>query len=213
MSVVRGFLAVVLGAVCLIGTVGNMVVSWRLVVRKREEETRTPSILPLVAGVSGALAVLLWPYRALLPFVWVPLLLDPGTLPYVVFGTVAMLREQWTAQSETYLEAFRSVDAEGTTINLTLYPKGRFVAVKAIPPRTRISTGGRWRSAEEMLLLELGGVEIAFKAVPESSRKDKRVGDVRSEYTWESSSSPTILDGITLTRHEAERLAPHRDYS
>jgi len=60
----------------------NAGVFWRRHIRKRN----APSLLPLLGGVSGSIGLCLLPVLAVHPWWWLPLLLDWGCVPGIVFS-------------------------------------------------------------------------------------------------------------------------------
>ncbi len=47
------------------------------------------SLVPLVGGVFGSLALVAWPMERLWHWFWVPLVVDPGTLPMVLWAALS----------------------------------------------------------------------------------------------------------------------------
>ena len=55
--------------------------------------SRKGSLVPLVGGVSGALAILLWPAPVVHVWFWVPLVIDLGSLP-ILFMLLVWLKRR-----------------------------------------------------------------------------------------------------------------------
>jgi ADP-ribosylglycohydrolase len=55
---------------------------------RKPDETHTPSMVPFVPGIAGAIALAIAPNEAVRPFFWVPLLLDLGSGGYLLLVAV-----------------------------------------------------------------------------------------------------------------------------
>jgi len=88
----RWVLTIVLSLLWLAIAVTNASLEWREWVRK---EDRVPSIIPVVGGFFAWLAATVCPWDS--PLVgllfWLALILDVGSLPYLVLGLVVLLGE------------------------------------------------------------------------------------------------------------------------
>jgi hypothetical protein len=74
--------SILLGLLSIFTIVGNYAIAL----------TRRGSLLPLVGGISGALAILLWPAPGARMWFWVPLLVDLGSLPILSMTLVRLIR-------------------------------------------------------------------------------------------------------------------------
>ena len=54
----------------------------------RKSGRRLPSVVPLVGGLSGAVALVLCPVRSVPRYAWLPLVLDVGCLPSLILFVV-----------------------------------------------------------------------------------------------------------------------------
>lgn len=92
MIAARWVLTIVLSLLWLIIAVTNAALTWREWVRK---EDRVPSIIPVVGGFVAWLAATVCPWDSPLVWLlfWLAVILDVGSLPYLVMGLVAVLLE------------------------------------------------------------------------------------------------------------------------
>jgi len=75
-----------------VGAVFNGLVGWRVWIR---DESDGPSVAPFLFGLIGIGAVLVAPFGELsdrLPWLWLPLLLDYGSGPYLLLILIYLLR-------------------------------------------------------------------------------------------------------------------------
>jgi len=95
---VRWVLTIVLSLLWLVLAVTNGSLAWRTWVRR---EDRVPSILPVVGGLFAWLAATVCPWDSPLVWLlfWLALILDVGSLPYLVLFIVVLHRE---AREESY---------------------------------------------------------------------------------------------------------------
>ncbi len=70
-----------------------MLFGWAQWVRDARDQGRHVSVLPLVPGVIGAIAMWNGPFDWMRGFFWLPLLLDVGCIPYIVMGVLASRAE------------------------------------------------------------------------------------------------------------------------
>jgi hypothetical protein len=85
---VRLTLAIVLAVLSAAAVVGNIgIVLWQLFLGRKGI-----SLVPLVGGLLGALAVLTFPREGLAMWFWIPLVLDPGTLILILAPFVLLWR-------------------------------------------------------------------------------------------------------------------------
>jgi hypothetical protein len=70
-------------------TASNAATLVRYVVSKRKG-----SMIPFLGGVAGSVGVVVSPEPALRPFWWLPLLVDPGSVVFVVSALVALARRR-----------------------------------------------------------------------------------------------------------------------
>lgn len=68
----------------------NWIVFWRRFVRKE----KAPSWIPILAGCAGAAALLVIPDPRAHAIAWVPLFIDFGTLPGLLYAAVTHLRNR-----------------------------------------------------------------------------------------------------------------------
>ena len=92
MIAARWVLTIVLSLLWLIIAVTNAALTWREWVRKEE---RVPSIIPVVGGFVAWLAATVCPWDSPLVWLlfWLAVILDVGSLPYLVLGLVVLLGE------------------------------------------------------------------------------------------------------------------------
>ncbi len=76
-----------LGIVFLLCAVGNLALTVRWYARQKHA-----SLVPLIGGVSGALACFTVPFTALRGVWWIPLLLDIGTVPLLALTVAFSIR-------------------------------------------------------------------------------------------------------------------------
>ena len=90
MDLVRVLGAGILGVIFAVGAVGNVWVLLRFYVRG------TPaSLVPLVSGMSGALALAVLPVPRAWRWAWIPPLLDLGCVPMVAGALGGVLVRRW----------------------------------------------------------------------------------------------------------------------
>jgi hypothetical protein len=87
MDLMRNLLAVLLGGISLIITCGNASIAIRFWVKRRQG-----SLVPLIGGVCGAVAMLVAPFEQLQRQAWVALVLDLGCVPLLVMSALALIR-------------------------------------------------------------------------------------------------------------------------
>jgi len=84
----------------ILGSIANLQIVWSLF--KANKGQHTSSMVPLVPGLVGSLAVYFtlpqlsrWGYEASSPLLWIflPLILDIGTLPYFVLACFGMIKQ------------------------------------------------------------------------------------------------------------------------
>jgi len=96
----EGFLLIVqwalflfFGGIFAIVAAFNGSIAWRQWIKGVPEE---PSIAPLIGGMLGGVAVLAAPFGTMpdrLPYLWVPAILDFGTLPYFLVVIFYLIKE------------------------------------------------------------------------------------------------------------------------
>ncbi len=69
-------------------TLANIQYMFIIPSRLREGE-RAPSMIPLLGGLAGMIAIIAAPLPALKPWFWIPFLLDPGSALYTFFALLA----------------------------------------------------------------------------------------------------------------------------
>jgi hypothetical protein len=83
-TVLRWILSIVFGSVFLwIGSLHAAIFFKEFILRQR-----APSYAPLVAGICGTLALLIVPLTGVRRWWWIPLVLDWGSLPGILFAAV-----------------------------------------------------------------------------------------------------------------------------
>ncbi|GEM_PF-2268899 len=87
MSTLKTVFCVLLALIALPTMLGNARTTFQYVVSKK-----TGSLVPVLGGISGAGAMLLAPWSLLNQWAWVPLVLDPGSLPMVAMAVWMWLR-------------------------------------------------------------------------------------------------------------------------
>jgi hypothetical protein len=85
---VRLTLAMMLAALSAAAVVGNI----GIILRQLFLGRKGVSLVPLVGGLSGALAVLTFPREGLAIWFWIPLALDPGTLILILAPLILLWR-------------------------------------------------------------------------------------------------------------------------
>jgi hypothetical protein len=85
---VRLTLAIGLAALSASAVLGNL----GIIFRQLRLGRKGVSLVPLVGGVSGAIAILAFPREGLGKWAWVPLVLDPGTLFLVLTPLLLLYR-------------------------------------------------------------------------------------------------------------------------
>lgn len=86
-TILQWILSILFGSVFFwVGSL-NAIVFWKGVVLRQ----RTPSFIPLLAGVCGTIALFIVPLRGVNRWWWIPLLLDWGSLPGILVGFVYYL--------------------------------------------------------------------------------------------------------------------------
>ena len=84
--IIRWVAAACLMGVFLTTAAFNAWVAWRIFIKDIPEG---PSVAPIISGLIGAGGVLIMPVGTLLQrlcFSWIPLILDCGCLPYLLYG-------------------------------------------------------------------------------------------------------------------------------
>lgn len=77
----------------LLGAAFNGYVAWLQWIKKDPDG---PSIAPLIAGAIGVVAVLSAPIGELtdrIPYIWIPMLFDCGTIPYFLLVVVTLIKK------------------------------------------------------------------------------------------------------------------------
>lgn len=94
MIILRWLLCGALASAFLIFSLFNAWVVWREVALKRGIGL---TFAPLMGGLMGLVALFVCPLEGVLAFFWVPLILDVGTVPYLLYCmlTSAQLRRYW----------------------------------------------------------------------------------------------------------------------
>jgi len=110
-NIVGVLVSVVLAAFFLLSAAVNAQIMFGLgkSMRKAREEGRNVSMVPLVGGIAGAIAVATGPWPAARAFFWVPPLLDVGCGPYLLLAlaAVAFARRENRKPAEPVLDARR----------------------------------------------------------------------------------------------------------
>ena len=95
-EIIRWAIAIVLGSFFLLLAIFNgWVLGWRQLVRG-ELEGISPA--PIIGGLSGFISIMVVPIESIatrLAFAWMPLVLDLGTLPFLLGGLAHAARERW----------------------------------------------------------------------------------------------------------------------
>lgn len=103
-----GLVFFVLGA----WTNASIMFGWSKSVRAARAAGRHVSMVPLVPGVIGAIAMWNGPLEWMQPFFWLPLLLDAGCLPYLVLGLLGPRAQHEVAAREEALKEVGAVIAK-----------------------------------------------------------------------------------------------------
>ena len=91
------FLQWVFAALCLLVAIWISILNWIVFWKRHILSLTSPSWIPLLGGVLGSLAILIMPLRQGKPWVWIPLLLDWGSVPglgYSLFVHMVRNRRQ-----------------------------------------------------------------------------------------------------------------------
>jgi len=66
---------------CLFGLLAALaiVANWTIVVRSAASRSYSASLVPVVGGAAGTVALILWPHHDLAGYWWIPLALDWGS--------------------------------------------------------------------------------------------------------------------------------------
>ena len=94
-EIIRWAIAIVLGALFLMLAMFNgWALGWRQLVRG-ESEGVSPA--PIIGGLSGFVSIMVMPTESIatrLVFAWMPLVLDFGTLPYLLGGLAYAIKDR-----------------------------------------------------------------------------------------------------------------------
>ena len=148
----RFFLAVLLGVPFVLGSVYN----WAIVLRWTVTRKRQPSFVPF-AGLVGALAVFL-SLPAWRRYAWVPLLLDPSCVLFLVYGGPMLAIEAWKHSRMNLISRYVAVIGGRRKVTLSLYKKD-FVLEQDIHRSpgelgiTHIGVLGAWQETPEGIAL------------------------------------------------------------
>ena len=83
-STLRVASSILLGALSFFTILGNYLIAAR----------KQGSLVPFVGGVSGALAILLWPAPVVHLWFWIPLVIDLGSFPIVFLALAEAIRRR-----------------------------------------------------------------------------------------------------------------------
>lgn len=70
LAITSGLLGLVFLVLC---GANYAIIIWPMITKKRG-----PSLYPIVGGIAGAVAMLIWPLHSMGRYAWIPLVLDPG---------------------------------------------------------------------------------------------------------------------------------------
>lgn len=198
MSPLLTIIAAVLFVFFLKGAVSNAVSGWKSWVRK--ERHPSPPLLPLVPGAAGCVALSIFPLYPLVDWRWLPLVLDPGSLPALCVANAVAMREWWAewGSINPFIKPRELGHEEPSDFRLVarLYLNGQVRLVKTnlnlvtYTDWLTESHSGTWAEADDRLVFKLGPYEIAYRR------------DSPTRYIWLESSQPNPFEKTDLERIE-----------
>jgi hypothetical protein len=84
----------VLGVVLLLSSTWIMLVNAHIFVQRHILRREMPSLIPMLGGVGGMISLLVLPGAGFHYYCWVPLLLDWGSLPGLLYAYVKIRRRR-----------------------------------------------------------------------------------------------------------------------
>jgi hypothetical protein len=164
MSILRILVASALGLMFIAGAVHNVRVLRRMIAGT----LRYPSQVPLLPGLAGAIALAVLPFPSLHRYIWVPLVLDPGCLPYLILALSCLSAEMWRHSRINLVTRYVAKVGDRRTVTISLYRKD-FVICQEIrrPPGeygiSELSRVGDWCETPDELILHIGQHRIVLK--------------------------------------------------
>lgn len=157
---------------------------------------RYPSGVPLVGGLFGAIGLWLLPVPGIARFAWLALVLDYGSLPYLLGVSLYLAHDSYVHSRHFQVLELEGRENDGTKSRLTLYRNGDCILkqTEMPPPCIQRSRLGAWKQKETTLVFEFAERTIRFAPIAGSST-----------YQWVTASETGLLDGVEL--HITQRTA------
>jgi len=157
----------------------------------------TPSVIPILGGIFGAVGLWHWPYHDLSVWAWAPLLLDYGCAHYVAAGTIQEVRRAWRFRESNCFARLVGESSE-KNVEIRLYKGGRMLLDETFRNPQKFgsfSSSGKWTSSDSGsgYILSIWGAAISI---------EERAGQwaIKHESGWfrkELRLSPMILAAVT----------------